>query len=272
MNRRHISTRAVLALLISPLWAQSGGQVVTGGPGVGTGSVGSSGLSIPRVGRWSYTASIAQPTLVTSGADNVIPGVGSAAGISANGTEGAYTKETTGAVSGNQAEFVSNAGPGNEFWIVGRNIYWSSYLRDNNADLTNQRLYFGLSNVITSFAASLAGFNSDNPVGAVSGLKYAMIRYSSVVPDTNWQCVTSNGTTQTVTNSGVIADTNFHRWEIQFTDSIPNVVFRRDGVAICTVTSTLPSATGLNAWDIMTTQTTAGKELDFAWLYTQMDF
>lgn len=78
---------------------------------------------------------------------------------------------------------------------------------------------------------------SDTPTGS-----YAMFRFSTVAGDTHWKCVTSNGTSQTVTDSGITADTNSHRFGIQFDDANSKVNFYIDGVLVGTNATNLPAS------------------------------
>jgi len=255
---------ALVAISSTCLGQSSGGNRSSGGV--------VSAPSIPRVGRWNYavannTAWSNTNSVIASQGFIVEQGTGAALGAVA-GTEENSTKVTSGAVSGNQANATDNANP--DFYVQGRNVYLALRLKDNNADLTNQRLWIGLTNIVTSFANTDTTLNGDTPCATV--LKCAMFRYSSVASDTTYKCVTGTGAANTITDSGITADTNFHRFEIQFNDSIPNVVFKIDGAVVCTNTTNLPSGVNFNPYVALTTQTAAAKEVDIAWLYIQEDF
>lgn len=127
---------------------------------------------------------------------------------------------------------------GQQQWMVGNgttstNLHLKAYLAHT---ITDVRFWFGLFN-------NTAGFNVDNlPSGTSGAISGAGFRFSTVVPDTNWQCCTSDGTTQTTTNSGVAAVAGaFHTFEIVFTDSVPNVKFYIDGTLVATNTTHLPA-------------------------------
>ncbi len=101
--------------------------------------------------------------------------------------------------------------------------------------LLHTRVWIGLGNGVKSGANF---WKSDAPPEPTIGF-----RYSSNVPDTNFQCVVTDGTTQLTTNSGIIADTNAHIFAIEF--SAPNVLFFIDGAQVASIaisTTTLTSA------------------------------
>lgn len=78
---------------------------------------------------------------------------------------------------------------------------------------------------------------SDTPTGA-----YAMFRFSSIAGDTHWKCITSDGTTQTIVDSGITPDTGGHRFGIQFDDTNNKINFYIDGVLVGTSSTHLPTA------------------------------
>jgi len=131
--------------------------------------------------------------------------------------------------------FIHNWGSG---WVMGqlalltgKNIHSYHLGRIEGTGLTTTtRVWVGISDGTTN-----SGSGSDTPAG-----KFAMFRYSHNAGDTNWKCITSDGSTLTVTDSGVAADTNPHTFEIQFNDSTPNVVFSIDGSVVQTITTHLP--------------------------------
>jgi len=221
--------------------------------------------AIPRASRWQANSPTGVANWIVSGTSAsgaITTQNGTFAAVGATATEEQLARYTSGAVSGNDAGFASNANPGP--WSPIRNLYGTFRVRDNNADLTNQRFWLGFVDSETD-----AIFNGDTP-GTAHNL--AMFRFSSVVPDTNWQCVTGNASAQTTTNSSTVADTNFHVYEIQMNTSIPNVVFKIDGTTVCTNTTNLPGSTLLSIVGVVTTQTTAAKVLDAGWVYAQQDF
>ena len=76
----------------------------------------------------------------------------------------------------------------------------------------------------------------------------AGFRFSTNVPDTTWQAVTCNGTTQSVTDTGITVSTNTkYILEIDFANFSTNVVFRINGNVVATITGNLPAATDILA-------------------------
>lgn len=212
--------------------------------------------------RWSYDSFFGVGTAFNhSGGDGNVTEAGTASAINGTISEEPMVQWASGAVSTNQAGFASNTASD---WFSGRNIYWGAYIKNANADLTNQRFWVGISNTPTP-----ANFNSDTP-GTTQ--KIAMFRFSSVVPDTNYQCVTGNASAQTVTNSNIAADVNSHVFEIQMNDAVPNVVFYIDGVQVCTNSATLPgNNVSMSSLGLITTQTAAAKNIQVGWVSTQSD-
>ena len=102
---------------------------------------------------------------------------------------------------------------------------------------TDIRAYVG---VVDSTSGASIGGNDNN--ATASAAKYAYFRYSTVAGDTVWQAITSNGTTQTVTSTGITPDTNGHTFAVIFNDAAPNITFYIDGVLVATITTTLPPA------------------------------
>jgi hypothetical protein len=116
-------------------------------------------------------------------------------------------------------------------WFVGSALQeiTSCYLTQT----TDCRMWVGFT---TSTGAVTMG-GSDTPTG-----QYACFRFSSVAGDTTYQCVTSDGSSHTVVNSGVTGDTNTHRFGISFNDTTPSVSFYIDGSLVATITTHLPSS------------------------------
>ena len=78
---------------------------------------------------------------------------------------------------------------------------------------------------------------SDSP----SGANYAAFRYSTLAGDTNFKCVTSDASGQTVEDSGVAANTNEHAFAIECDDGSGNIKFYIDGTLVATVTTRRPT-------------------------------
>lgn len=64
-------------------------------------------------------------------------------------------------------------------------------------------------------------------------------------PDTHWQAITSDGGTNTFTDTGITPDANEHTFAIVMNDGTPNVKFYIDGSLVATNTTHLP-ASGTN--------------------------
>ena len=65
------------------------------------------------------------------------------------------------------------------------------------------------------------------------------LRYSTSAGDTNFQFITSDGTTANVTNTGIAADTNWHTLEI-IEQAGTNVRCYLDGVLAATSSTNMP--------------------------------
>jgi hypothetical protein len=124
---------------------------------------------------------------------------------------------------------------------VGKNIsfYANLYL----ARITNVRAWIGVTDQTQITMAA-----SDNPAG-----NYAAFRFSTIAGDSTIQCITKDGTTQTIVDSLVapVANTGLNLSTV-FNDSVPNVVFYINGVVVATITSHLPTA-GTNTRYVVTT-------------------
>lgn len=88
------------------------------------------------------------------------------------------------------------------------------------------------------------GFNAapgSLPASGAPSQNYAAFRFSSIDGDTDIQCATCDGTTQTIVNSLVAADLNHHDYAIEFDDSTPAVKFYIDKNLVATITTHLPT-------------------------------
>lgn len=93
-------------------------------------------------------------------------------------------------------------------------------------------------------------------------------RYSTSASDTDWMCVTANGSTQTIIDSGVPADTNFHTFQIDYTNPGTSCKFYIDGTLVGTSTTHLPTAgTEVGYATTITSLSTANQYLNFAKAY-----
>lgn len=110
-----------------------------------------------------------------------------------------------------------------------------------------QVLFNGYITDVSDTIAWFAMTDNHDPVtfggtGNPASSNYAGFRFSTADGDTNWMCCTSNGSSQTVADSGVAADTNQHRFGILFDDSGASVKFYIDGALVATITTNRPTA------------------------------
>lgn len=102
---------------------------------------------------------------------------------------------------------------------------------------------------------------SDTPSG-----NYAGFRFSAIGGDTQIQCCTSDGSTQTVASSGVTPDLASHSYGILFDDVTPAIKFYIDGNLVATITTHLPTSgsllamSALAAWHSATANPIIGAE------------
>lgn len=108
--------------------------------------------------------------------------------------------------------------------------------------ITDVRMWIGLNNSMGGGTSGAFGSSDSFVGGSLAGQSFIGFRFSSVAGDANWKCVTADGSGETVTDSGVTADTKSHRFAFIVDDSVPNVKFYIDGVLVATVTTTLPAS------------------------------
>jgi hypothetical protein len=121
---------------------------------------------------------------------------------------------------------------GNLNYMNGKNIHFS-FMGNLNSKL-NTRVWFGLTD---QTLATQGG--SDNPAG-----NYAAFRYSTIAGDTHYQCITKDGTTQTIVDSGITPlENTAATFGVLFNDSVPNVKFYINRVLVGTSTTHLPTLT-----------------------------
>lgn len=177
-----------------------------------------------------------------------------------------FWNQLTTAGSGN---VVSLSGNGLT-WRTGKNFYWTE--TDIFSRTTSMRFWAGLTSATgTGPVAAVAGDDSLITAGSFRG---AAFRYSTNASDTTYRCITSNGTTQTSTSSGVAVSTGVHIFEIREDNTANNILFFIDRALVCTMTATLPSAGGnvnLGYIRSATTLTTSIFTLGFGGLYISED-
>lgn len=248
-------------------YAANGIDLVDGGSGGVAAGASLVNVLMQRPKRWTYNVAGSNATIANygSGAGSALQ-AGTASIIAGSASNSPVIQWASGVVSGNQAGWAYNGIT--DFWS-GNNLYWCAYIWNKNADLTNQRMWVGLTGI--NGGNNTTNYNSDTPGNTD---KIAMFRFSSVAGDTNWQCVTGDASAQTVTDSGVAADVaNPHVFEVRQNDGV-NVQFYIDGTLVATNTTHLPMTGGPNRQaplGLITTQTTAAKNLALGWQSIQSD-
>lgn len=101
---------------------------------------------------------------------------------------------------------------------------------------TSVRYMVGLGSGTTS-----ALLDADLP-GATGSRHAACFRYSTAASDTNWKCITSNGSADTVTDSGVAFSAALTKFRIDAT-SPTEIKFYINDTLVATNSATLPGAT-----------------------------
>jgi len=135
---------------------------------------------------------------------------------------------------------------------------------------TGARIFAGLSNQTTS--TTMVG--GDNPAG-----HYAGIQYSTNRGDTNWMCVTKDGTTQATPVSTGVTFAPLKQYDVYvYTPPLGTTVYIRidnntDGTTgECAMTTNLPGATtALRPEVFLGTLTTTARAIDFQRMYVETD-
>lgn len=84
-----------------------------------------------------------------------------------------------------------------------------------------------------------------------------IFRYTHSVNSGKWQAVTISGGSETAEDTGVLADTVFHVFKIEVNAAGTEVKFYIDGALTNTITTTIPTSTGINFKIDKTAGTTA---------------
>ena len=232
------------------------GVTVTGTPTAGQAPVATSGTAaswqaisanavnavpIPNITRTWYGQYIGASGGTTTAASiqglSLVVTNGNAASVSA--AFGSYFGAYTGTQANTTAGFLSPAQ-----YYVGHSLSMTSFqtwYNANTADAGN--FWTGFTD--RTLAVQVA---SANPAG-----NYACFRFIEGT-DTTIKCVTKDGTTQTVTDSGVTPAAGFwnltagHLFQIVSNDGVPNVQFYIDGALVATNTSHLPTSGTATSW------------------------
>lgn len=170
---------------------------------------------------------------------------------------------TTTALTANRCNTTATAGTSGVIYSptnfrAGKNLYGKQIAA--LAQTTTTRAWLGFT---SAAGASIAALDT------LAASQTAAFRFSTNVPDTHWQCATANGSTMTVTDSGITPDTNQHLFEI--TIGASNVVFAIDGTTVCTVSATLPTGTLRMLGTINNVANAAVMSLDTATWYAEQD-
>jgi hypothetical protein len=148
---------------------------------------------------------------------------------------------------------------GNLNYNTSSNPTYQTYMALTNT--ANARVWAGLTN---QTAATMAA--SDNPAG-----NYAAFRYSTAAGDTTYKCITKDGTTQTIADSGVAPGTGGHKFEILHLAS-GQTTFKIDGGWACANTTHLPASSTMTRYvNTITTLTNAVRSIRVGWVYVESD-
>lgn len=173
----------------------------------------------PNTKRVAYCPYIGSGTALSCFGD-VVATTGTGSASAASNTQGIALNITTSTLNANYG-LVS----GNQNYRTGNGIvFQTSLLMPDTA--ASRRVWIGLTNNTTA-----TQMGSDTP-----GADFAAFRWTSA-SETTFKCVSSDTTTQTVTNSAITVDTSLHEFEIDLNALKTQVVFYIDGVAVCTHSS-----------------------------------
>lgn len=176
--------------------------------------------------------------------------------VAPTAAEPVMRQSITGGVSGNAA---GQSGQLN--YRIGRNIFVEQYVQLFDFSLGSQRAWIALTD---QTGTTMVG--SDNPAG-----NYVGFRYSTVVPDTNFQAITKDGTTQNVIDTGIAADGIGHKFSI-YEEPGASFVFAIDGAIVARSTANLPtSGTNCKVTASISTQTAAARTIRIGWQYAESD-
>lgn len=151
-------------------------------------------------------------------------------------SDGAFLRGFTGAVINTDA-FIQFGSPETDL-VSGREAHTQLRIGFKLSAITSIRFWAGLTD---QDGATLVA--SDNPAGHFVG-----IRFSTGVPDTNFQAVSKDGANQNVQDSGLAADTAKHFVVITVNEAVPEIIvqildadFQEE--ASVTLSANLPGAT-----------------------------
>jgi len=230
----------------SPAWAAAGGGGGTGG-------------ASPLKRRWGYSAT-GSGGIGTAGnfiGDQFSPTNGGGNNAPTANCKWPFTTFTIGTAG-------SNSGiSGLKTWRAEANILWQC--RMQIGIVTNLRLVLGVGD-----STSLANWLTADTLTA----NYAAFRFSTGASDTNWQCITGNNSSTTITDSGVAAAINTdYTLQIVFNSAVPNVQFIINGSTVATNTAHLPT-TGVNMAQYEGVQCLVSGARSWlgGWIYIEADY
>jgi hypothetical protein len=218
--------------------------------GVPTAPTAALGTNTTQIATTAFvTASIAAPAFIGRGRETLISANSVSQSLDTNGDASAAsasafvnlaaTTTASPALGGyqNSANTVVAFAGQNLNYVVGRNLGW--WFDGFTSRITDQRIWVGL----TDQSAGTQGI-SGNPAG-----KYAAFRWSTIDGDTSWQCITKDGSTQTVVSSGVAPVANASQtFAMIFADSVPNITFYINGAVVATISTHLPPSATILRW------------------------
>lgn len=180
--------------------------------------------------------------------------LGNLSTINPTATQPCLIQNSTTALGATHTEFSQAANPFS-FGTVG--TYTTGVKLEQTTD---QRVWMGISH------SSASGLQTDTPTFSIGAF-----RFSTNVPDTNWQAyVSSSGAAQTVVDTGIPIDTVYHVFKITFTGT--SVIFQIDGVTVATITTNIPVASD-GARDVNFIECLSGtpaQSLDCAYMITTL--
>ena len=149
------------------------------------------------------------------------------------------------ATTGAGCEMISSTA-GSMAGFIGEPTTYFTYFGGSNFQFVCQCALTALANVRffvggIDFAGSGTTLGGTDTPSSVSR-NFIGFRFSTNVPDTNWQCIVSNGSTETIVDSGVAADTKSHFFAFKCNSALSSVAFYIDGVLVATITTNYPTA------------------------------
>lgn len=185
--------------------------------------------------------------------------------------QGTATSNTTDA-TGSFIDYDSTAAIGQRSGWASSNAAVRSQLRPflqfrikTGGDLTSQRIFIGASSSITN-----AGLGDADLPGTTNGASVAVYRYSSVAADANWQAITAQGTTETVTNTGIaVTATTVYRFRIEFVTATIVLFYINDILVARHETNVPAAATDMNLVSYLFNTAAASRRLSMAKMYAR---